>query len=261
MLAHKRTKEVLVALVTVAVFSGLNGAAGAQQNSDQQDTPLQRPAAVPATMKSPSRSPLRLIGHVHAKTAFCMAVVDHGGMATAAALQGDENLDDDIHWLSTAQLDSSELAKEHGVLEMSKRYAELGERARAAIDEAKALRTVAETAPTPEQKTALIAYADAIGGALHRQTLLADALSRVMMNVQQQPRVTSEQRDEDLLAAAFRPPGPFQHSWDPRDRVPESLTEMVHAAAIELTNRRTSETNDEIRAAQNTQAAFSPCQI
>ena len=242
--------HTMSAIVALGLSSGV-------ANAQQGPPAVPGPIAVPGPTVSPS--PLRVIGRVHAKTKFCQAIYDHGRLATTSALQGDADLDDDVHWLAGVDLDSSEIAREHGLLEFSKRYVDLGERARAAIEETKALRAVAKRAPTPEQQAALITYADALGGALHRQTLLADALGRVMMNVQQRPAITQDQRDEDLLAAAFTPRGPFEHSWDPRNRVPETLSEMAHAASIELTNRRVSETDDETRAAMSADAAFSPC--
>ena len=206
-----------------------------------------------------SGSPLRLIGRVHAKTAFCQQVYDHGGLATASALQGDADIDDDLQWLSTTDLDATELARQHGIAELSKRFTTLRSRARAAVDETKALRDVAASAPTAEQKDALVAYANALGGALHRQMVLAEAISRFMLYVNAHPAVSQQQRDEDYIKAGYTPLGPFEHSADPRDRVPPTLTEMARYAATELNTRRARERDDEVQAADHADAGFSPC--
>ncbi len=212
----------------------------------------------PSPNATPS-SPLRLIGRVHAKTKFCTDIYDHGGLATAAALEGDAALKDDGVYLRSVDLDTTDIGKQHALLQLSQRYVTLRGRARAAIDETKALRTAADAAPTPEQKAALIAYSEAIGGALHRQMLLAEAISRFMMYLQAHEPVSAEQRDMDLVDAASRPYGGFDHYFDPRDRVPLTLTEVAQKTADDLDQRQIRETDDETRAAAQTDAAFSPC--
>ncbi len=215
--------------------------------------------AAPSPAPTTPAGPLREIGRVHAKTTFCQTIYDHGGLATSAALAGDTDLDDDLHWLSVVDLDSTELAKQRGLLELSKRYTTLHGRARYAIDEAKALRAAAINAPTVEQRSALIAYADALGGALHRQMVLADAISRLTNYVQVHQPVSDWQRDEDMIVASYAPRGLFEHSLDPRDRVPQTLSETAKGASIELTDRRAPELGDEARAAENADAAFAAC--
>ena len=216
------------------------------------------PTATPAATATVA-APLREIGRVHAKTAFCTTIYDHGGLATSAALAGDADLDDDLHWLSVVDLDSTVLAKQRGLGELSKRYTILHGRARYAIDESKALRAAAASAPTVDQRDALIAYADALGGALHRQMILAEAISRLMNYVQVHEPVSDQQRDEDTIVASYAPRGLFEHSLDPRDRVPQSLSETAKAASVELTERRIPEIDDETRAAQSADAAFGSC--
>ncbi len=241
---------------TAAGLIALGLICGVADAASSVGTPPERTAvATPA----PSSSPLRLIGRVHARTAFCQQVYDHGGLATAEALHGDADIDDDLQWLNTTDLDATELARQHGLAELWKRFTTLRSRARAAVDETKALRDVAASAPTAEQKDALIAYANALGGALHRQMVLAEAISRFMLYVNVHPAVSQQQRDEDYLAASYTPLGPWEHSADPRDRVPPTLTEMARSAAAELAVRRVPELGDESRAAEQAAAGFTPC--
>lgn len=222
--------------------------------------PLRRTAGTRGRRQSrTAKRPVALIGRVHARTAFCQQVYDHGGLATASTLHGDADIDDDLQWLNTTDLDATELARQHGIAELSKRFTTLRSRARAAVDETKALRDVAESAPTAQQKDALVAYANALGGALHRQMVLAEAISRFMMYVNLHPAVSQQQRDEDYIAASYTPLGPWEHSADPRDRVPPTLTEMARSAAAELAVRRAPELGDESRAADQAEAGFTPC--
>lgn len=250
MVGFRTSRQIVGALFALGLACGIAEAPPASAAMPEHSAP-----ASPA----PSGSPLRIIGRVHAKTAFCQQVYDHGGVATAAALQGDADLDDDVGWLNTVDLDDTELARQHGIAELLKRFVTLRARARVAIGETQALRTLAASAPTAEQKDALIAYANALGGALHRQEVLAEAISRFMLYVNAHPAVSQQQRDEDYIRAGYTPLGPFEHSADPRDRVPPTLSEVARSASTELAARRIPERDDEISAAAQVNAGFTPC--
>ena len=222
--------------------------------------PSPSPAAATASA-APAHvgAPLREIGHVQAKTRFCQTIYDFGGLATSATLAGDADLDDDLHWLSVVDLDSTVFSKQRGLSELLKRYTTLRARSRDAIEQAKTLRAAAADAPTVEQRVGIVAYADALGGALHRQQLLAEAISRFMLYVQVHDPVSEQQRDEAMIVAAYAPMRPFEHSADPRDRVPQSLSETAKSASIDLSERRVLERADEQRAAETADNAFAPC--
>ncbi len=250
MAGFRTSKQIVGALVALGLACGVADA-GPPSAAAPEHSATSSPA--------PAGSPLRLIGRVHAKTAFCQEVYDHGGVATAAALQGDADLDDDVAWLNSVDLDSTELARQHGIAELLKRFVTLRARARVAIGETQTLRTLAASAPTLEQKGALVAYANAVGGALHRQEVLAEAISRFMIYVNAHPTVSQQQRDEDYLKASYTPLGPFEHSADPRDRVPPTLSEVARSASAELAVRRAPERDDEVRAGDQVAAGFTPC--
>lgn len=220
-------------------------------------SPLHAAPKAPAPVAS--QAPLREIGRVHAKTRFCQDVTDTGAAVTSSALAGDAALEDDFRYLGSVDLDSTVLSKQRGLMELNARYTSLGERARAAVEQSKALRALADSAPTPEQKAALTDYANALGGALHRQIVLAQALSRFMLYVQTQEPVSEQDRDLATIDASWRPLAFGEHSYDPRDRVPPTLSEVAHAAGAELAARRTPELEDETRAAKSADAAFMPC--
>lgn len=215
---------------------------------------------VPAASVNPTTSsPLRLIGRVHAKTAFCRQVLDSGGLATAAALEGDGDIVDDVRYLSKTDLDSSELARDHAVAELAQRFTTLHTRALAAVKQAKALRDASGSAPTSEQKSALVAYADALSTALHRQLELANALAGFTVVGEAHQTVTEQEHDLDYSRTIYTRLGPWEHSADPRDRNPGTFTQMARNAASALDKQRVQEREDEARAAEWADAGFSPC--
>jgi len=245
------------------------------------------PAPEAATAPSPL-APLREIGRVHAQTAFCQAVYDRGGLATAAALDNDAALAQTSDYLSHTELDDNALNKPKAVYTMHEMYESLMGRARTAIDVSKALRKLADEAPTPEQKAALIAYADAIGGALHRQELVAGDYIRFAVYLEAHQPVTWQQQEYEQISASISPPRPGDYqvseptewhpqedslgesslypempgvnfSTDARDHVTPRLTDLAKSEATHLTERHAKVVDDETHAAATVQAAFGPC--
>ncbi|MBC5803865.1 MAG: hypothetical protein GIX03_12910 [Candidatus Eremiobacteraeota bacterium] len=201
------------------------------------------PVATPVPIPAASSSPLRLIGRVHAKTAFCQSVLDHGGLATASVLEGDDDIDDDVNYLNKVDLDSSELGRHRAVTALTARFTALQARAKAAIGETKALRDGAAAAPTQDQKTALV----------------ANALTGFTISAEAHQTVTEQEHDLDYSRTVYSRLGPWEHSADPRDRNPGTMTQMARAAANDLGKRRGPERDDEVLASQQADAGFSPC--
>lgn len=238
-------------LIAIAAATGIAIAAIAPEPSpDPRSSRLSHAAA-----------PLRIIGRVRARTLFCQRIYAEAAPATSAALLGDAAINDDENYLSTVDLDTTVLAQQHGIQEIGLRYTTLWRRSRAAIEETKALRKIAAEAHDPEQRDALVAYAEALGGALHRQVMMAQDLSRFMTYLQNHQPISQEQRDEDLLAASSAPIGLFErnHSEDPRDRVPPTLSEIAQGGSTQLRQRHQVEIEDETRAAETADMAFGPC--
>jgi len=217
--------------------------------------------AGPTATMAQATHPLKEIGRVHVQTPFCKDVFDRGSLATSSALLNDAELDATAHFLDTVELDDNQLAKPTTITDLQKRYQVLMARAGAAIDETKALRQLADAAPAPDQKAALTDYANALGGALHRQMLVAEYYRRFAMYLEVHEPVSWQERDRALFYAARTPPGPMERSGDPRDRVPPTLTEVARFASSEITTRHERAVGDELHAAQTAQAAFGPCSV
>ncbi|MBD5654127.1 MAG: hypothetical protein IAI50_02970, partial [Candidatus Eremiobacteraeota bacterium] len=219
------------ALLTVAcVMLGCSSAFAAPATvASAAPDPVARAAAL---------APLREIGHVHARTAFCQAVFDRGGLATATALNNDASLAATSQYLSHVDLDDNALNKPKAVSDMQRTYAALMAYARDAIDESKALRKLADDAPTPEQKAALIAYADAIGGALHRQELVASDYRRFAVYLEAHQPVSSQQQDHENVTATVSQPRPGDYNlntpagWRPDNWAPVTGTEGTQFPAM-----------------------------
>ena len=213
----------------------------------------------PAPAASAAAKPLREIGRVHARTAFCQAVYDRAGLATSTALDNDASFDQTTRYLNTVELDEDRLGKPRAIFTLQQSYAAIMAASHDAIEQTKALRGLAAQAPTPEQSAALIAYAQALGGAIHRQELVAEYYRRFVQYLETHERVSWQQHNEELFYAARLPLGPFEHSADPRDRVTPLLTEIARSEAANVTERREKVTSDEIGASAQIDAAFGPC--
>jgi len=145
------------------------------------------------------------------------------------------------------------------VWDLQRSYEALMARSRAAIDESKALRKAADDAPTPEQKAALIAYADALGGAIHRQEILAKDYREFGVFLEANDPVSWQQHDEQLILAHALPAPFWDRALDARDRVPQPLADLAKAEAVHITESHETIIEDEVRAGNNVDAAFTPC--
>jgi|GEM_PF-3371232 len=275
----RHTSKALIAAACVTF-----GCTAALAAPDGAASPAPEVSAAPSPL-----GPLREIGRVHAQTAFCQAVYDRGGLATSAALDNDASLAQTSAYLSHVELDDNALNKPKAVVEMHQTYEALMGRARSAIDVSKSLRKLADDAPTPEQKAALIAYANAIGGALHRQELVAADYLRFAVYVEAHQPVTWQQQEHEQIAASLSPPHPgdyqlhmptswqpsdpalgeslaypqmpgdFNFSQDPRDHVTPRLSDLAKAESAHLTDEHGKVAGDELQAATAVPAAFGPC--
>ena len=241
---------VFVALGTVAASAAPTTGAAASGVA---------PGSVGAPVKAVPISALKEIGRVRARTAFCQAVYDHGGLATSVALSNDASLAATSDYLSHADLDENAMAKPRAIYDMQRSYEALMGRAHDAIDETKALRKLADDAPTAAQKAALVAYADAVGGALHRQEIVAKEYRQFGVYLEAHEPVSWQQHNFDLSMAAATEPRPEQMATDPRDRVTPLLADLSKLEAVHITDIHGKVLDDEARAATQVDAAFGPC--
>ena len=202
---------------------------------------------------------LKEIGHATARTAFCQAVLEHAAHATTATLDNDVALVAVSDALTHANLDENAMAKPKMTYELQQRYETFMARSKDAVVEFKGLAALAKEAPTAEQMTALTAYANALGGALHRQELVAGEFIRFGAFLEAHDPVSWQEHDRDLVRAAITQPRPEEMATDPRDRVPARLTDLAKAEATHLTERHEHAIDDEVRASSSVAAAFDPC--
>jgi hypothetical protein len=211
--------------------------------------------STPAVAAPAPVTALREIGHVRAHTRFCQAVYDHAGLSTNTALINDSTISKTADDLTHADLDDNLMAKPRTIVDMQRSYEALMSRTRDAIDETKTLRKLADDAPTPEQKAALVAYADALGGALHRQQIAARDYREFGVYLEAHDPVAWQEHDREMMAANATQPVEF----DPHDYVTPYLADLAKAEAVHLNDLHETVLDDEVRAGSSVDAAFGPC--
>lgn len=132
----------------------------------------------PAASSAPRPTPLTEIGRVRALPA-CVPIVAHANGAITQTLDNDRSLAiiaTNAHNTDFDKLNS--LQRRNSVEAMLRQADGIRMAARAADGEIKKLREYAENSPDPERKAELKAFADALGGALNRQTKAATEFVR-----------------------------------------------------------------------------------
>lgn len=125
--------------------------------------------------------PLREIGRVHVTTPLCKALLEQADAGILTVLSNDNRLLRIEDTLRTVDLDKNVITKFNGAANLRDQYVQLR---RATVDAngiMQHFREDAATAPTASEKEALRRFADALDGALHRQKVLADTLSRFVV--------------------------------------------------------------------------------
>lgn|GEM_PF-4840299 len=148
----------------------------------------------PATAPQPSATtygesiiqPLREIGHVKARTAFCKAFLAHAALGLSSAIDFEQSLLDTVSDFRSAKL-GDELNKHKSLKKLEKdlnRLADLSLAGRAELEELKSLET------DPDRHAALLGFVDALNGAKGRQMDVARKLSRTYGIIAEQPVYT-----------------------------------------------------------------------
>jgi len=164
-----------------------------------------QPAPAPqptATMYGESIiQPLREIGHVKARSAFCTAFLAHAALGVSSAIDFEQSLLDTVSDFRSAKL-GDELNKHKSLKKLEKdlnRLADLSLSGRAELEELKSLET------DPERHAALVDFVDALNGAKGRQMDVARKLSRTYGIIAEQPVYTIVTLPGDLAGtSAFR---------------------------------------------------------
>jgi len=153
-------------------------------------------AAQPEPSASEAPTPLKEIGRV--RTSVCSTIVVHANSAIDAALSNDSDLHNLIVSLATTDMDGVTDLKRHFLYrDFEKAAAKLHMTALDGEAEVRRLRALAADSPEP-RKTELKAFADALGGALARQRLMAVDAQRLLLV--QQGR--AEKAGDDALIAS-----------------------------------------------------------
>lgn len=131
------------------------------------------PAPAPAPTAAPAAARLKTIATVRT-TPRCSAIMRNTNAAIVDALNNDKAIVKTIGQVRAAQLDdNNELHFQNALQQMLDSASAMTTAARAGDDNVKRLRIVAQQTKDPQDKAALLAFADQLGGALWRQQELA----------------------------------------------------------------------------------------
>jgi hypothetical protein len=216
------------------------------------------PAATPS--EAPTPTPLTEIGHVRS-TPICTPIVVHANGAITSALDNDRSLAILATNLRAMDFDRlNVLQRQHTIDDLMKQAGEIRQNGKLADDEIKQLRAYAAASTDPERKAELKRFADALGGAIYRQT---KAAAEVMRDV-----TIVEGRDEaqdarDLMAANNPQPNVLSSQLaSPAPILPghtKSYNEMMRGIADSLTELNRGIIYDEGVAADHSIAATAGC--
>ena len=145
------------------------------------------PSPAPTTFGTSVIEPLREIGRVRARTAFCKAFVAHASLGVSSAIDFERSLLATLADFRSAKL-GDELNKHKSLKQLEKdlnRLADLSLAGRAELEELKLLET------DPARHEALVDFANALNGAKGRQMELARKLAGTFAIIAEQPVYTN----------------------------------------------------------------------
>ncbi len=219
------------------------------------------PVPAPSSTSSATEAKLREIGGVRVTTDICKPLLVSAGAAVDYMLDDNLKLGQDIARMRNIDLDSSMLAKSQGAQELMNRFVALRRSAvagKAAMDK---FRAEAKTVPDEKQRAALIAFANAIEGALERQRKLAEDISHLAVFVDSHPPLDEwalAQATIDLQAQSsyrYSPVGTLGYPYN----IPQTLSQVSADSADLLQDRAEPMFNDEKDAATRLEPAFTGC--
>lgn len=217
------------------------------------------PSPVPASTARPT--PLTEIGRVRT-TPICTTIVVHANGAITSALDNDRQLAILTTNLLNTDFDRlNSLQRRNAIEDMMKQAGNIRINGKVADGEIKQLRAMALASTDPARKAELKAFADALGGAIYRQTKVAAEFMRDV-TIMQGREDAKEVRD---IRERNNPPpeGPASMSMvsqragmpDP----PRSYNQVMRSVAADLNDLSTGIIADEGVAADHSIAATSGC--
>ena len=127
--------------------------------------------AVPTPSASPAPEGLKTIVTVKSSP-FCSAFARHANAAIGSAVRNDATLSALVGSLRTNALGENAIVRSNEEQRLSNLADSIYRQYRSGMTEVNRLRDLVKTAPTDQEKAALKASADALGGALYRQHLI-----------------------------------------------------------------------------------------
>lgn len=219
-----------------------------------------------ASPEPDASGPLKEIGHV--KASACGAVVVHANSAISAALHDDLVIARTIARMRASNLEDNAISRRQALNDLNRLAADLRQSEMQGVGEVKRLRDMAAKSPDPTQKIELKTFADALGGALNRQSKIAADFNGLLAYLDYQEVVTPGQTDAQqfasnsmefagsaarttALAADQRAGGgSFDHA---------NPNQLLQMAASDFQTRMTDVQSDEAKAADHTEGAVSGC--
>ena len=248
-------------------------------------------AAAPPPAPSATAAPaLKVIASVRS-TPRCAEIVTHANSAIGSALNNDVLIAQTITRLRAYNLDDgNSIHRRNGLDALGEFAKNLTKQSRAADDEIKRLRALADKSNDPQEKKELKAFADALGGALWRQQKIARDLNGYLASVDFQDMANQTESQQQANRAIFGVPDPWvptapgggdmrstaqinadrnRAAIDPstgmrpaplgHDYYHPSATQEAAAAAKDFESRLPDITTDENGAAQHVDGALARC--
>jgi hypothetical protein len=239
------------------------------------------PALAAVTQPSPAPSvtaepALKEIGRIHATTPLCRTLATRATLAANIAIDEDRKIAFTVGTLRTIKLDQNVIFKTRSTDQLRRQFVAWRAAAVEGEAEMRRFREDAKQVTDPEQKKALVLFADALAGVLFRQKKLADDLGRYIAWLDAQESLTdqpdastgstpsavsanSRSGIEKSIAMNQSNQNMVHNPWGDNNNVPETLDKSARRAADELVIRTVPIAKDEDDAASRIDPAFKGC--
>ncbi|HTZ55652.1 MAG TPA: hypothetical protein VMB20_11370 [Candidatus Acidoferrum sp.] len=231
--------------------------------------------ATTATAPSPSPTPLLQTIVTVKSSPICGAFAAHTNAAIGSALANDQSLGTTILTLRSPDLAGTSLDRSSEIHHLNALADAIYKQYRAGEREVNELRDLANKATDPDEKAALRAVADALGGALYRQHLMQRDLDGLVNYLYASDMMSSDDdptADPDVPRRQFLEDVPGAHPingslpvWTPQDTPlagTETLTDdvtMARAASQDFLTRLPALRLDEQTAGTRIETAADKC--
>jgi len=236
--------------------------------------PLSGAVTAPSPAPSAAADALKEIGRIHATTPLCRTLATRATLAANIAIDEDRKIAFTVVTLRQIKLDQNIIVKTRGADQLRRQFVAWRAAAVEGEAEMRRFREDAKLVTDPEQKKALIKFADALAGVLFRQKKLADDLGRYIAWLDAQVPLTDQvdastapgpggstaRSDVEKSIAMNQSNQNMVHNpWGDTNNIPETLDKSARRAADELVIRTVPILKDEDDAASRIDPAFKGC--